>query len=117
MGGITTSNTGFVVGTSSGKANTGDIIGTVISTITTFFSSGGAKTIRDNAKRKKAQEIANNGGYNTLTDYQKMLIGYANPTLYGKVDPAKLAGVSYTFLLLIGAIIIFIVLGIQHDLN
>jgi len=32
------------------------------------------KSIRDRAKAKKAQAIANSGGYNTLTDYQKSLI-------------------------------------------
>jgi len=38
-----------------------------------------AKTIRDNAKRKKAQAIADAGGYNTLTPYQKALLGNYNP--------------------------------------
>jgi len=33
-----------------------------------------AKQIRDASKRKKALQIANEGGYNTLTPYQKSLI-------------------------------------------
>jgi len=33
-----------------------------------------AKVVRDNAKRKKALKIANEGGYDTLTPYQKSLI-------------------------------------------
>lgn len=33
-----------------------------------------AKSIRDRAKAKKAQKISDNGGYMTLTPYQKSLI-------------------------------------------
>jgi hypothetical protein len=37
-----------------------------------------AKWVRDNAKRKKAQKIADAGGYYTLTPYQQSLIDAPN---------------------------------------
>lgn len=63
------------------------VLGSIITGITNIANSGLFKTIRDNAKRKKAQQIANDGGYNTLSDYQKSLIGNVNPSIYGKKDP------------------------------
>lgn len=77
MGGIVTNTT----------PTFGSVLGSIVTGITNIANSGLFKTIRDNAKRKKAQEIANNGGYNTLSDYQRSLIGNVNPLMYGKKDP------------------------------
>lgn len=85
--------------TSSG--NTSGTIGKVFSVISDLSNSGIFKTIRDNAKRKKAQEIANAGGYNTLSEYQKsLLIGYANTPV-----PGILSGVPTPFLIIAGLIV------------
>jgi hypothetical protein len=66
MGGIVSSGAGPFLG--------GAKAGTVITEVVDFITSDPFKTIRDNAKRKKAQAIADAGGYNTLTEYQKSLI-------------------------------------------
>jgi hypothetical protein len=89
MGGVVTpGGPGLFAGGPAGGSTAGNVITTVIGAFQWFGSL--AKTIRDNAKRKKAMKIANAGGYYTLTDYQKSLIGYRNPALYGTITDESL---------------------------
>jgi exopolysaccharide biosynthesis protein len=104
-----------MAGNSSG--NTQGIIANVISGITEVANSGIFKTIRDNAKRKKAQAIANAGGYNTLSDYQKSLIGYVNPASSGLVDISSLPGLSYSALIFLFVIIVGVVILVIRRRN
>jgi hypothetical protein len=75
---------------------------------------GVLKTIRDNAKARKALEIANAGGYHTLTAYQKSLIQYQG--IEGKefsIDPETGAiRITPAFVLIIIVIgtIVFLIL-------
>jgi len=59
-----------------------NVLGNVLSTVVTAAPDV-FKWFRDNAKRKKAQAIADTGGYDTLTPYQKSLI-----TAPGTLPPA-----------------------------
>jgi hypothetical protein len=91
------------------KNNSGLVSG-IVSGMAGIVESGLFKKIRDNAKRKKAQKIANEGGYQTLSDYQKSLIGYRNPLLYGAIDINNLPGLSSTGLILLIGVVVLVIL-------
>jgi len=60
--------------TPEGPTSFGGTGGKIASFAINLISGLSLKSIRDRAKAKKAQAIANSGGYNTLTPYQKSLI-------------------------------------------
>jgi len=74
-------------------------------------SSISFKSIRDKAKAKKALEIANAGGYETLTPYQKSLIsGYGAGTYYAAPENSgrTLDLTSVLIFLVIGLVLFFV---------
>jgi len=101
MGGVVTSGgPGTFLGGTSGTG--GKIAGFAINLI----SGISLKAIRDRAKAKKALAIAQAGGYNTLTPYQKSLISQSSGGDY-YATPEN-AGQSLDFT----SILIFLVIGV-----
>lgn len=79
MGGIVSSVSGPFLGGGDIPSQNSGILASIAQWV--IDGAGGIfKSIRDKAKAKKALAIANAGGYNTLTAYQKSLILF-NPAV------------------------------------
>jgi hypothetical protein len=102
MGGIISSNTGPFLGGSSGSGGSG-IGATIVGFAINVISGISFKSIRDKAKAKKALAIAQAGGYNTLTSYQKSLITQTSGGFY---ESPENAGNTLDF----SSVLIFIVI-------
>lgn len=80
MGGLV-GGSGTTVSGPAGLAGSAVNVADTVAFVATVFTGpdGILKKIRDAAKAKKALAIANAGGYNTLTPYQKSLIPEYQP--------------------------------------
>lgn len=105
MGGYVGGGAGPFLGGGTSVTGAGTA-GMVMANVITFLASDPFKTIRDNAKRKTAQRIADSGGYNTLTAYQKSLIN--QPEII--ISPGIPNSVIITGIVFVIGIILFLVL-------
>jgi len=114
MGGVVTpGGPGQFLGGQSGTG--GKIAGFVVNLI----SGVSFKAIRDRAKAKKALAIANAGGYNTLTPYQKSLISQSSAGFYSATpeNAGNFLDLTSVLIFLVVGVVLFFLLrspGSRH---